>query len=60
MEYVKFGNNGLDVSKLCLDCMSFGVPEHLVDAVAALSIKLTPEEIAFQEELYVPHSVIGF
>lgn len=28
--------------------------------VAALSIKLTPEEIAFLEEPYVPYPVIGF
>jgi aryl-alcohol dehydrogenase-like predicted oxidoreductase len=33
---------------------------HLEDAVAALSIKLTPEEIAFLEEPYVPHPVVGF
>lgn len=33
---------------------------HLDDAVAALSIKLTPEEIAFMEEPYIPHSVVGF
>jgi aryl-alcohol dehydrogenase-like predicted oxidoreductase len=33
---------------------------HLEDAVAALSIKLTPEEIAFLEEPYVPHPIIGF
>lgn len=26
MEYVKLGNTGLDVSKLCLGCMSFGDP----------------------------------
>ena len=24
MEYVKLGNTGLDVSKICLGCMSFG------------------------------------
>lgn len=24
MEYVKFGNTGLDVSRICLGCMSFG------------------------------------
>jgi 1-deoxyxylulose-5-phosphate synthase len=28
MEYVKLGNTGLDVSQLCLGCMSFGVPER--------------------------------
>ncbi|WP_211746232.1 aldo/keto reductase [Paenibacillus sp. Marseille-Q4541] len=33
---------------------------HLEDAVAALSITLTPEEIAFMEEPYVPHPIIGF
>ncbi|MCY9666243.1 aldo/keto reductase [Paenibacillus alginolyticus] len=32
---------------------------HLEDPVAALSIKLTPEEIASLEEPYVPHRVIG-
>ncbi|WEK56030.1 MAG: aldo/keto reductase [Candidatus Cohnella colombiensis] len=32
---------------------------HLEDSVAALSITLTPEEIASLEEPYVPHSVIG-
>ena len=24
MEYVKLGNTGVDVSKICLGCMSFG------------------------------------
>jgi 1-deoxyxylulose-5-phosphate synthase len=33
---------------------------HLEDAVAALSIKLTPEEISFLEDPYVPHPVYGF
>jgi aryl-alcohol dehydrogenase-like predicted oxidoreductase len=32
---------------------------HIEDAVAALSIKLTPEEIKLLEEPYVPHPVIG-
>lgn len=32
---------------------------HLDDAVAALSITLTPNEIASLEEPYVPHSVVG-
>lgn len=30
MEYVKLGNTGLDVSRLCLGCMSFGVAERWV------------------------------
>lgn len=33
---------------------------HLDDAVAALSVKLTPEEIAALEARYVPHAVTGF
>ncbi|WP_338786175.1 aldo/keto reductase [Metabacillus sp. FJAT-53654] len=33
---------------------------HLEDAVAALSITLTPEEVALMEEPYVPHPVVGF
>ncbi|WP_426454912.1 aldo/keto reductase [Paenibacillus sp. S-38] len=28
MEYVKLGSTGLDVSRLCLGCMSYGVPER--------------------------------
>ncbi|UEM25319.1 aldo/keto reductase (plasmid) [Skermanella mucosa] len=35
-------------------------PHHLEDAVAALSVKLSPEEIAALEEHYVPHPVAGF
>ncbi|MDE2348631.1 MAG: aldo/keto reductase [Gammaproteobacteria bacterium] len=34
-------------------------PHHLVDAVAALSLRLTPEEIATLEAPYVPHPVVG-
>ena len=33
---------------------------HLDDAVAALSLNLTPEEISSLEEPYVPHPVVGF
>ena len=28
MDYVKLGSTGLDVSRLCLGCMTFGVPER--------------------------------
>jgi aryl-alcohol dehydrogenase-like predicted oxidoreductase len=35
-------------------------PEHLKDAVAALSLKLTADEIGSLERPYVPHSVSGF
>lgn len=32
---------------------------HLEDAVGAQSIQLTPEEITFLEEPYVPHRIVG-
>jgi aryl-alcohol dehydrogenase-like predicted oxidoreductase len=35
-------------------------PNHLDDAVAAVSIHLTPDEIKALEEPYVPHPVAGF
>jgi aryl-alcohol dehydrogenase-like predicted oxidoreductase len=35
-------------------------PNHIADAVAALSVNLSPEEIARLEEPYVPHAVAGF
>jgi aryl-alcohol dehydrogenase-like predicted oxidoreductase len=35
-------------------------PHHLQDAVAALSITLTTEDITALEEPYVPHPVLGF
>ncbi len=34
-------------------------PAHIDDAVAALSVKLTPGEIKQLEELYQPHPVLG-
>jgi 1-deoxyxylulose-5-phosphate synthase len=33
---------------------------HLDDAVTALSLTLTPQEIAALEEPYVPHPIVGF
>ena len=35
-------------------------PHHLDDAVAAVGVKLAPEEIKALEESYVPHPVGGF
>jgi aryl-alcohol dehydrogenase-like predicted oxidoreductase len=35
-------------------------PDHLKDAVAALSLKLTADEIASPERPYVPRGVSGF
>jgi aryl-alcohol dehydrogenase-like predicted oxidoreductase len=33
--------------------------QHLEDAVAALDVKLTPEEITLLEEPYSPHAIAG-
>jgi aryl-alcohol dehydrogenase-like predicted oxidoreductase len=35
-------------------------PHHLPDAVAALSLRLSPAEIISLEAPYVPHAVVGF
>jgi len=32
---------------------------HLEDAAGALSVKLTQEEVAYLEEPYVPHPIVG-
>jgi aryl-alcohol dehydrogenase-like predicted oxidoreductase len=34
--------------------------QHLDDAVAALTMRLTAAEIAALESDYIPHSVVGF
>jgi aryl-alcohol dehydrogenase-like predicted oxidoreductase len=35
-------------------------PHHLEDALAALEVRLAPEEISALEEPYVPHPTLGF
>ena len=35
-------------------------PHHLDDAVAALSLELSEDEVGSLEALYIPHAVIGF
>jgi aryl-alcohol dehydrogenase-like predicted oxidoreductase len=35
-------------------------PGHLEDAVAAVSVQLSPDELTFLEECYQPHPVLGF
>jgi aryl-alcohol dehydrogenase-like predicted oxidoreductase len=34
--------------------------QHLDDAIAALGVKLTADELASLEAPYVPHDVVGF
>jgi aryl-alcohol dehydrogenase (NADP+) len=33
---------------------------HLAQAVAALEIRLSPDELSYLEEIYQPHPVLGF
>ena len=35
-------------------------PHHLEDAVGALSVKLSDEEVRALEEPYIPHPLVGF
>ena len=35
-------------------------PNHLEDAAAALTVKLSPEEVAALEAQYIPHPVLGY
>ena len=35
-------------------------PQHLLDAVAALSLQLSDDEVAAIESPYVPHAIVGF
>ncbi|MCM1062034.1 MAG: aldo/keto reductase [Eubacterium sp.] len=34
-------------------------PHYLDDAAGAFDVKLTPEDIAYLEEMYVPHPIVG-
>ena len=35
-------------------------PQHLDDAIAAISVRLTPDEIHHLEEDYQPHPILGY
>jgi 1-deoxyxylulose-5-phosphate synthase len=50
------------LSKPVVTAPIFGAtkPHHLDDAVAAVSLTLTPEEIEQLEKPYVPHRIVGF
>lgn len=45
MQYTKLGNSDLNVSKVCIGCKMSQI---------ALDVTLTPEEVEYLEELYVP------
>jgi len=50
------------LSKLFITAPIVGAtkPHHLEDAAAALSLKITSEEIAALEQPYTPHPILGF
>lgn len=50
----------LDKAAITAPIIGASKPGHLEDTVAALSVKLTLEEVRFLEELYQPHTVLGF
>lgn len=33
--------------------------KHLDDAVAALSVELTNDDVKYLEEMYIPHPIVG-
>jgi 1-deoxyxylulose-5-phosphate synthase len=49
----------LQKSQVTAPIVGASKPHHLQDAVAALSLKLTQQEISQVESVYVPHAVLG-
>lgn len=97
MKYTKLGNTDIEVSRLCVGCMSFGKAgtmhsrtldeaetektvkhalawhfakgvaspivgatkaKYLDEAVGAVDIELTQDDINYLEEVYVPHPIV--
>jgi aryl-alcohol dehydrogenase-like predicted oxidoreductase len=50
----------LQMSPVTAPIIGASKPHHLPDALAALELKLTAEEVAALEAPYVPHAVAGF
>ena len=57
MEYTKLGHTDIDISKVCVGCMSFGKAGTMHDWT--LAVQLTAEGIALLEEPYLPHRIEG-
>lgn len=55
MEYVKLGNTGLEVSKICLGCMSFGDPQRWIHSWVLNetdSRKIIKKSIRFRNQFF--------
>lgn len=71
MQYITLGNSDLKVSRICLGCMGFGDAKsgqhswtideaHSREIIRrAVELVLTAEELAYLEEPYVPHALVG-
>ena len=90
MKYTTLGNTGIEVSRICVGCMSYGkasekfhqwtlgpedtqaMVKHAIDlgvgatkvphfdaAVRSVDLELSAEEIAFLEEPYRAHEIVG-
>lgn len=55
MQYTKLGYTDIEVSKVCVGCMSFGG----AGKVQALEVALSAEDIAVLEEGCLPHPIVG-
>ena len=55
MQYTKLGYTDIEVSKVCVGCMSFGG----TGKVRALEVVLSAEDVATLEECCLPHPIGG-
>lgn len=55
MQYTKLGYTDIEVSKVCVGCMSFGG----AGKVRALDVAQSAEDIAALAECCLPHPIVG-